>query len=80
PDGYLIFRITRVLEPEKTSDRARVAIQTQLKQAVAQQEMGAYMRFLRKKAKVEETPANVKESDEGKKPDDNNNQLAPAGK
>ncbi|MCL1886673.1 MAG: SurA N-terminal domain-containing protein [Betaproteobacteria bacterium] len=52
-EGYVIYRINEVSVPEKHNPQVREAIQTQLMRSAAQQEMFAYMNYLREKAKVE---------------------------
>ncbi len=52
-EGYVIYRINKISEPTKHNRQVREAMQTQLMRNMSQQEMYAYMRYLRDKAKVE---------------------------
>jgi peptidyl-prolyl cis-trans isomerase D len=62
--GYAVYRINKVAQPATKDDAQRQAQQQQIANALAQQEMSAYIDVLKKKAKVEiVTPA-------AKNPDD----------
>lgn len=52
-EGYVIYRILKVIAPPKPNLQIREAMQTQVMRVEAQQEMFAYMNYLRNKAKVE---------------------------
>lgn len=51
--GYGVYRISKVTQPEKPDVARRQAEQQQIANALAQQEMSAYLDVLKKKAKVE---------------------------
>lgn len=51
--GYAIFRISKVMQPEKQDVARRKAESEQIANVLAQQEMTAYLEVLKKKAKVE---------------------------
>ncbi len=52
-EGYVIYRINKASTPAKHNPQVREAMHTQLMRSSAQQEMFAYMSYLRTKAKVE---------------------------
>lgn len=52
-EGYVIYRINKVISPERYNQQIREAMRTQLMRNMSQQEMAAFMNYLRKKAKVE---------------------------
>lgn len=52
-EGYVIYRINKVTTPTRHNPQIREAMRTQLMRSSAQQEMFAYMSYLRTKAKVE---------------------------
>lgn len=52
-EGYVIYRIGKATQPAKHNDQIREAMRNQLMRTMSQQEMSAYMRYLREKAKVE---------------------------
>ncbi|MDL2283823.1 SurA N-terminal domain-containing protein [Oxalobacter sp. OttesenSCG-928-P03] len=52
-EGYVIYRINKVTTPARNNPQIREAMRTQLMRSTAQQEMFAYMNYLRNKAKVE---------------------------
>jgi peptidyl-prolyl cis-trans isomerase D len=58
--GYAIYRINRVTQPETPDVARRTAEQQQIAGAIAQQEMQAYIDSLRKKYKVEILSAPVR--------------------
>lgn len=53
PQGYGVYRINKVLQPKTVDAARRQAEQQQIGNALAQQEMQAYLNALKKKAKVE---------------------------
>ncbi|WAW10674.1 SurA N-terminal domain-containing protein [Oxalobacter vibrioformis] len=53
PEGYVLYRINKVTTPVRHNPQIREAMRTQLMRSTAQQEMFAYMSYLRTKAKVE---------------------------
>lgn len=53
PQGYGIYRINKVSQPKTVDMARRQAEQQQIANALAQQEMAAYLEALKKKAKVE---------------------------
>ncbi|EEO28048.1 SurA N-terminal domain-containing protein [Oxalobacter paraformigenes] len=53
PNGYIIYRITRVVTPEKTDGKLREAMSRQMTNVMAQQDLAAYMNYLKQEAKVE---------------------------
>ena len=52
-EGFVIYRINNVHTPRQPDPQVRQAIQMQVLRSAAHQEMSAYMRYLREKAKVE---------------------------
>lgn len=52
-EGYVIYRINKVLPPAQHNRQIREAMRTQLMRSMSQQEMAAFMNYLRQKAKVE---------------------------
>lgn len=53
PNGYVIYRITKVVKPEKTDKNLREVMSRQMTNVMAQQELAAYLEYLRQQAKVE---------------------------
>ncbi|QDZ27787.1 SurA N-terminal domain-containing protein [Noviherbaspirillum sp. UKPF54] len=53
PQGYGVYRVNKVLQPKTVDAARRQAEQQQIGNALAQQEMQAYLNALKKKAKVE---------------------------
>ncbi len=53
PNGYLIYRITKVVTPEKTDKNLREMMERQMTNVMAQQELVAYLEYLKQQAKVE---------------------------
>jgi peptidyl-prolyl cis-trans isomerase D len=53
PDGYAIYRINKVIQPEKPDPQAREAIKTGLARAQAESDFVAYLAALKVSAKVE---------------------------
>jgi len=52
-EGYVVYRINKVTTPTAKNPQIREAMRTQLMRSSAQQEMFAYMNYLRTKAEVE---------------------------
>lgn len=52
-EGYVIYRINKVSDPSVHNAQMRQALEMQLRQSMSQQEIFAYMKYLRQKAKVE---------------------------
>ncbi|NEX62852.1 SurA N-terminal domain-containing protein [Noviherbaspirillum galbum] len=65
--GYGIYRINKVAQPEKVDAARRQAEQQQIGNAVAQQEMVSYIESLKRKAKVEITSSAIKKDEVGEK-------------
>ncbi|HVL76474.1 MAG TPA: SurA N-terminal domain-containing protein [Noviherbaspirillum sp.] len=61
--GYAVYRINRVMQPEQPDTARRAAEQQQIANAIAQQEMHAYLESLKRKHKVEvlSVPARAEE-------------------
>ncbi len=53
PNGYVIYRITRVVTPEKGDKNLREMMSRQMTNIMAQQDLTAYLNELKKEAKVE---------------------------
>lgn len=53
PNGYLIYRITKVIAPEHTDKNLREVMEHQMTNIMSQQELAAYLEYLREQAKVE---------------------------
>ena len=52
-EGFVIYRINSVSTPKQPNPQVRQAIQMQVVRSAAQQEMAAYISYLRQKSKVE---------------------------
>ena len=61
--GYVVYRINKVTQPATPDTAGRQAEQQQIANALAQQEMQAYLESLKKKAKAEIIRNNVKKAD-----------------
>lgn len=53
PHGYVIYRITKVSLPAKTDQNLKDMMTRQMSQVMAQQDLMAYLNYLKKEAKVE---------------------------
>jgi peptidyl-prolyl cis-trans isomerase D len=62
-EGYGVYRINKVAQPAAPDAARRQAEQQQIANALAQQEMLAYLESLKKKAKVEIMSANLQKAD-----------------
>lgn len=71
-EGYVIYRINKVTTPTKHNPQIREAMHTQLMRSSAQQEMFAYMSYLRTKAKVEQ----LRKPEEQKVPEEQKTETA----
>lgn len=65
PNAYVIYRITRVVMPEKTDKNLREVMSRQMTNVMAQQELTAYLEYLRQQAKVEILAKNPEEENAG---------------
>lgn len=53
PNGYVIYRITKVVTPQKADKNLREMMGRQMTNVMAQQELGAYLEYLKEQADVE---------------------------
>jgi len=59
PDGYAVYRINKVSQPEKPDPQAREGIKAGLARAQAESDFTAYLAALKLSAKVELRPQNI---------------------
>jgi peptidyl-prolyl cis-trans isomerase D len=65
PAGYALVQVTRVIEPEKIDDAQRKALESQLQQAIAGEQVEAAVASLREKVGVSVKPGAVEKKPQG---------------